>query len=74
MVDLRLRLLEVLEPVLAEDFVEVVDVQVVVQGRRRTLRLLVDQPGGVSVDDCAGISRRTSGITSDTSSKRRMRR
>jgi ribosome maturation factor RimP len=55
--DLRLRLLEVLEPRLAEDFVELVDVEILVSGRRRTVRLLVDQPGGINVDDCARISR-----------------
>ncbi len=60
--DLRLRLLEVLEPYLAADFMEVVDVQVLVQGRRRTVRLLVDQPGGVSVEDCAAVSRRVASL------------
>jgi ribosome maturation factor RimP len=56
--DLRRHLLEVLEPVLAEDFVELVDVQIQVHQRRRIVRLLVDQPGGVGVSDCADISRR----------------
>ena len=55
--DLRQRLLEVLEPYLAEDLVELVDVRVQSHSRRRTVCLLVDQPGGVTINDCARISR-----------------
>jgi len=61
-VDLRQQLLELLEPALAEDFVDVVDVQIVAEGRRRIVRLLVDQPGGVGIHDCANISRRVEAI------------
>jgi ribosome maturation factor RimP len=56
--DLRLRLSEVLEPFLAEELVELVDIQVQARGRRRVVSLLVDQPGGVTIEDCARISRR----------------
>jgi ribosome maturation factor RimP len=56
--DLRLRLSEVLEPYLGEEAVELVDVQVHVRGRRRVVSLRVDQPGGVTIEDCARISRR----------------
>lgn len=56
--DLRLRLLEVLEPFLAGELVELVDVRVQVRARRRTVCLLVDKAGGVTIEDCARISRR----------------
>jgi len=60
--DLRRRLLDALEPHLAEDGAELVDVKVQVKGQRRTICLLVDQPGGVNIDDCARISRRLEDI------------
>ena len=55
--ELRQRLLELLEPFLADGFVELVDVRVQHHGRRRTVCLLVDQPGGITIDDCVRISR-----------------
>jgi ribosome maturation factor RimP len=39
---------------------ELVDVEFHVQGRHRTLRVLIDRPGGITVDDCARFSRRLS--------------
>lgn len=39
---------------------ELVDVEWLVQGGRRTLRVLLDRPGGVKVSDCARFSRRLS--------------
>lgn len=77
--DLRHRLVEVLEPRLAAEHVELVDVEIEVQRRRRTIRLLVDrvpepargddpdavggEPAtGVTINDCARISRRVEDI------------
>ena len=40
--------------------VELVDLEVAPMGRRRVLRLLIDQPGGVALKDCAFISRKVS--------------
>jgi ribosome maturation factor RimP len=84
--DLRHRLFEVLEPRLAQDLVDLVDVEVEVRRRRRTIRLLVDRlpssaasdgprmavegdaetdPNdldGVTINDCARISRRVEDI------------
>ena len=42
--------------------VELVDLEVAPMGRRRVLRLLIDQPGGVAVKDCAFISRKVSEV------------
>jgi ribosome maturation factor RimP len=40
--------------------VELVDLEVAPMGRRRVIRLLIDQPGGVALKDCAFISRKVS--------------
>ncbi|MBI5837786.1 MAG: ribosome maturation factor RimP [Candidatus Eisenbacteria bacterium] len=40
--------------------VELVDLEVAPMGRRRVLRLLIDQPGGVTLKDCAFVSRKVS--------------
>lgn len=47
----------VLGPVLARDGYELVDVEWVRGGGRWTLRVFIDRPGGVNVDDCQLVSR-----------------
>jgi ribosome maturation factor RimP len=47
----------VLEPVLVRDGYELVDVEWVRSGSRWTLRVFVDKPGGVGIDDCQLVSR-----------------
>jgi ribosome maturation factor RimP len=47
----------VLEPVLERDGFELVDVEWLRQAGRWTLRLFVDKPGGVGIDDCQAVSR-----------------
>jgi len=47
----------VVEPVLDEMGFELVDVEYVGAGGRRVLRLYMDRPGGVTLDDCARVSR-----------------
>src|SRR5512145_2837692 len=51
------RVRRVLEPVLARDGYELVDVEWVRGGGRRTLRLFIDKPGGVDIEDCQLVSR-----------------
>jgi ribosome maturation factor RimP len=46
-----------IRPDIEIDGSELVDVQVV-PGKRRTLRIFVDRAGGVSIGDCAELSRR----------------
>jgi ribosome maturation factor RimP len=46
-----------LEPVLAAQGFEVVDVEFGFQGRRGLLRLFLDREGGITLDDCAEASR-----------------
>jgi ribosome maturation factor RimP len=47
----------VLGPILARDGYELVDVEWVRGGGRWTLRVFIDRPGGVNVDDCQLVSR-----------------
>ena len=47
----------VLEPVLVRDGYELVEVEWVRGGGRFTLRVFIDKPGGVNVDDCQLMSR-----------------
>jgi ribosome maturation factor RimP len=46
-----------LEPVLVRDGYELVDVEWVRGGGRLTLRVFIDKPGGVNIDDCQLVSR-----------------
>jgi len=45
------------EPVLSQMGFELVDVEYLGAGGRRLLRVYIDRPGGVTVDDCASVSR-----------------
>ncbi len=47
----------VLGPVLARDGYELVEVEWVRGGGRWTLRVFIDRPGGVNIDDCQLVSR-----------------
>ena len=51
------RVRHTLEPVLARDGYELVEVEWVRGGGRFTLRVFIDKPGGVNIDDCQAISR-----------------
>lgn len=46
-----------LEPVLERDGFELVEVEWLRQAGRWTLRVFIDKPGGVHVDDCQAVSR-----------------
>lgn len=50
------RLNELILPVLAAREVEWVDTEFIKAGKRYTLRLFVDKPGGITLDDCASLS------------------
>jgi ribosome maturation factor RimP len=47
-------------PLAAAEGMELVDVEFGGPGGRQTLRLFIDKPGGVSLDDCSSISRSVS--------------
>ena len=48
------------QPLAEEAGYELVDVEFAVQGRHRSIRVLLDKPGGITVGDCAIFSRRLS--------------
>jgi ribosome maturation factor RimP len=47
-------------PLADEAGYELVDIEFAVQGRNRTIRVLLDKPGGITVGDCGSFSRRLS--------------
>ena len=47
-------------PLAEEAGFELVDVEFAVQGRHRSVRVLLDKPGGITVGDCASFSRKLS--------------
>ncbi len=53
---------EIAERVAASNGLEVVDVEFRGGGKARMLRIVIDKPGGVTHDDCAGLSREVSTI------------
>ena len=53
----RERVAELVAPVCAERGLELVDVEFQPAGRRSLLRLTLDRPGGITIDDLAGMSR-----------------
>lgn len=53
-------------PVLAGIGYDLVEVKLVVSHGRRTLRIFIDKPGGVNVDDCATASRAVSAVLDDS--------
>lgn len=58
--EVREEVRQLVEPIAAEDGLELVDVELIVQGGRRTIRVLLDRPGGIRVGECARFSRRLS--------------
>ena len=56
--EVRQEVRQLAQPLAEESGFELVDVDIGVQGRDRAIRVLLDKPGGVTVGDCAGFSRR----------------
>jgi ribosome maturation factor RimP len=45
------------EPILDELFIELVDMVYTTERGKRVLRIFIDKPGGVTLDDCSRVSR-----------------
>ncbi|HVP15051.1 MAG TPA: ribosome maturation factor RimP [Terriglobales bacterium] len=56
--DVRSEVRRLAEPLAEEAGCELVDVELVVQGRQRVVRVLLDKPGGITLGDCSAFSRR----------------
>jgi ribosome maturation factor RimP len=54
------RVRELAEPLLAHQGYELVDLEYLREGPRWVLRLFIDKPGGISLDDCQDVSRNLS--------------
>ena len=46
-----------IEPILDEMEIELVDIEYLSEGGRWILRIYVDRPGGITIDDCVRVSR-----------------
>jgi ribosome maturation factor RimP len=51
------RVKELVAPIIASEDFELVDVEFKHEGRVHYLRIFIDKPGGVTIDDCQHISR-----------------
>jgi len=60
--DVVSRMTEIAGPLVASLGMELVDLEYKREGRAMVLRLLVDREGGVTLDDCANVSRELSEI------------
>ncbi|WP_354624640.1 ribosome maturation factor RimP [Psychromonas sp. MME2] len=62
MASLEERLVEMLKPSVEGLGYELVGIEYVRAGKHSTLRIYIDQDGGILVDDCAAVSRQVSAI------------
>ncbi len=59
-VDVSVRVEELVQPLLAAHGLELVELEFKKEGRDMVLRLFMDREGGVTLDDCAAVSRELS--------------
>lgn len=55
---------EIISPVVEGMGYEFVGLQYIPQGKHSLLRLYVDKPGGITIEDCAGLSRQVDAVLS----------
>lgn len=56
------KLFQMLEPSVSSMGLELVEIELAGSGRQRVLRLYIDSPDGVTVEDCADVSRQVSAV------------
>src|SRR6266581_1845351 len=61
-IDVATRIAELAQPLLDSLGTELVDLEYRREGRAMVLRLFIDKPGGITLDDCASVSRELSEI------------
>ena len=61
-IDVAKKVEELAQPLLTSSGVELVDLEYKKEGRQMVLRLFLDKPGGITLDDCAEVSRELSTI------------
>lgn len=65
-IEIEGKLTTIVEPVVLEAGAELVELQLVQRKSSALLRLLVDKPGGITLDDCTAISRGVSFLLETT--------
>ncbi|MFQ5911637.1 MAG: ribosome maturation factor RimP [Nitrospinota bacterium] len=60
--EVRSRLWPIVDPVVEDEGLELVELEFVQQGGRWVLRIYMDKPGGVQLEDCERVSRRVSPV------------
>lgn len=60
--ELRERLIAAVEPLLTREGYELVETEIVGAGPGTIVRLFIDKPGGVTLDDCASVSEAVSAL------------
>jgi ribosome maturation factor RimP len=60
--DVLSRVETLVQPILDDCGYELVDLQYKSEGSRMALRLLIDKPGGITLDDCVSVSREVGAI------------
>jgi len=55
--DVTEKIRRLVEPVIGERGLELVDLELRLEGRTRVLRVFIDKSGGVTLDDCVEVSR-----------------
>jgi ribosome maturation factor RimP len=58
----RTELEAIIEPVVEGLGYELVGVEYIPQGRHSILRVYIDKPDGINIDDCSAVSRQISGV------------
>ncbi len=56
------RIKGIVAPILEDERLELVDIEFVAAGKRWVLRVFIDREGGVTIDDCAYVSRELSRV------------
>lgn len=54
--ELQQRISDIVEPLLVREGFELVDVEIIGRGPGTIVRIYIDKPGGVTLDDCAYVS------------------
>jgi len=52
----RDRIIEIIEPMVSDEGMEIIDVECLRMKTRWLVRLFIDKEGGVTIDDCANVS------------------
>jgi len=55
--DVLAKIRQIVEPILVSEGIELVDIEYRREAGGRVLRLIIDHEGGVTLDDCASVSR-----------------